>query len=321
MKQPLISVIMPVYNAEAYLKEAIDSILEQTFTDFELIAIDDGSVDGSRKLLEHYAKVDPRIKVVIHKQNMRLVATLNDGLSLAQGEYIARMDSDDMSFPKRFELQVDILQRMPQVVLVAGTYEIIDEEGEFIYREVIPVNDRDIKRTMFLRNPIAHGSVMFRRSAIEQVGGYIDYGPTEDFELWTRMATIGEFQGMEETIFRWRINTKGISKNNVALADKFMKQHTGDLWSKGMPSVLGTEVLRHDARHYFQTYKKRGFQMRNGILADNAQIGIGLIHRGHPIKGTHQLFAVMFVGRSGLKQALGRIGPALATIARGHAGI
>jgi glycosyltransferase involved in cell wall biosynthesis len=320
MKQPLVSVIMPVYNASSYLKESIDSILEQTYTNFELLAINDGSTDDSDKLLEHYAKLDPRIKIVTHKKNMRLVATLNEGLNLAKGEYIARMDSDDISFPKRFELQVAVLQKEPQIVLVAGAFEVIDEDGEFMYREVMPVNDRDIKRVMLLRNVFAHGSVMFRKSAIEQVGPYRDdCGPTEDFELWSRLSTIGEFRGLETAIFRWRVNMQGISRNSADLAGKYMKQHTDTLWAKALPMVIGSNELRRDSRYYFQKYKKHGFEMRKLVLNTNAQIGIGLIHRGHPLSGAHQLLAVALVGRSGLRAVIHRTRSSLQTLTRGNA--
>lgn len=303
-KAPRISVIMPVYNTERYLKEAVDSILEQTYTDFELIAINDGSKDGCRQILDHYAAIDDRL-VVVHQENQGLVKTLNRGIEMARGEFIARMDADDVSFPRRFEQQIEVFDAHKDVVLVAGGFEIIDEEGEFLYREVVPAHDRDIKRSMLLRNPIAHGSVMFRKAACETVGLYSDAcGPTEDFELWSRLATVGKFVGLEPAIFKWRINRKGISSNNNKLQLEIMKRHTAALWAVEFPAVLSAKALRAHGRHYFQHYKKRGFDMRAIILSDSAQIGLKMIRHGHLFKGLHQLFAVAVSTRTGLKLAL-----------------
>jgi len=305
--KPRISVIMPVYNTEAYLKEAVDSILGQTYTNFELIAINDGSKDGSAAILDHYARIDKRMHV-IHQENAGLVKTLNRGLALAKGEFIARMDADDVSFPRRFELQLEAFDANPDAVLVAGGFEIIDEESEFLYREVIAANDRDIKRSMLLRNPIAHGSVMFRKSASDKVGGYSDAcGPTEDFELWSRLSLLGTFIGLEQTIFRWRVNRKGITSNNNKLQIEIMKRHVAALWANNFPEVLSAKTLREDGRRYFKTYKKRGFDMRNIILSDNSQIAFQMMKRGRFFMGLHQLFAVATASRTGFKLALHRL--------------
>ncbi len=306
-KKPRISVIMPVYNTERYLREAVDSILEQTYTNFELIAINDGSKDGSGAILDHYAKIDSRVRV-IHQENAGIVITLNKGIDLAQGEFIARMDGDDVSFARRFELQLEVFDDQPNTVLVAGGFEIIDEEGEFLYREVIPASNRDIKRSMLLRNPIAHGSVMFRKNACDVAGKYSDAcGPTEDFELWTRLSLVGDFFGLEATIFRWRVNRKGITSNSGKLQLEIMERHIAALWGAEFPAVLSAKTLRESGRRYFQTYKKRGYDMRNIMLSDSAQIGLQMVKRGRLIMGLHQFFAVAMASRTGLKTAIHRL--------------
>jgi glycosyltransferase involved in cell wall biosynthesis len=306
-KNPLVSVIMPVYNNDEYVKQAVDSILEQTYPHFELIALDDGSKDNSGKILDEYAKRDPRVRVV-HKENEGLVKTLNRGIEMSKGELIARMDGDDISFPKRFEQQVAVFQSHPKVVLVAGGFEIIDEENEFLYREVIPAKSEDIKRSMLLRNPVAHGSVMFRRSALDKVGPYSsDCGPTEDFELWTRLATVGDFHGLEQTVFRWRVNFKGITRNNNTAVVENMKRHQDRLWENNFPEIWSAKRLRDNGRHYFMNYKKRGMDMKNIVLADNASIAIRLVMKGHAMKGLHQLFAVATANRRGIKAAIHRV--------------
>lgn len=316
-KRPLVSVIMPVYNNEPYVKQAVDSILEQTYSNFELIAIDDGSSDGSGKILDSYAKQDGRVRV-IHQPNKGLVATLNRGIAESTGEYIARMDGDDISFPRRFEQQVAVLEAHENVVLVAGGFEVIDEDNEFIYREVVPAISADIKRSMLLRNPIAHGSVMFRRSALDAVGMYSDQcGPTEDFELWTRLSVVGDFVGLEPTIFRWRVNRKGITSNNNKLQVKIMKEHVNGLWATNFPKVQGTKHLRARGKEYYHGYKRRGISMKEIVYADNAQIGVKMIARGHLLMGLHQLLAVAACNRTGLRAVVHR----LRLTVRGHASI
>lgn len=307
---------MPVYNAERYLKEAVDSILEQTYENFELIAINDGSKDSSGAILDTYAKSDKRV-VVVHQKNRGIVATLNRGIELARGEFIARMDSDDVSFPRRFELQVEVLDKDPAVVLVAGGFEVIDEEGEFLYREVLPAHDADLKRRMLLRNPLAHGSVMLRKSALDKIGVYTDeFGPTEDFELWSRMSSTGKFAALEQAIFKWRVNRAGITSNNGHLQIKIMKQHTGKLWKSNFPTVLNSKQLRAKSRDYFMNYKKRGIDMKTIILNDNIEVAAALIRRGHRIEGMHQFLAVATANRTGAKMAYHYIKYLLRTIPR-----
>lgn len=303
---PRVSVIMPVYDVEQYIKKAVDSILEQTYSDFELIAVNDGSPDNSLKILEKYARQDDRIHVV-SQENRGLVATLNRGISLARGEYIARMDPDDISFPRRFEQQVAVLDAYSSVVLVAGGFEVIDQDDEFLYREVIPVHNEDIKRSMFLRNPIAHGSVMFRKKAFDIIGGYSSTcGPMEDFYLWTQLAKLGEIEAVESAVYRWRVNSNGITSNKNKEVLAATKRHIDTLWVESFPQVLGTRELRRRGMRYFRTYKKRGVDMKNVVWADNTRIAVKMIRRGHLVKGLQQLLAVALTGRAGIKAVIHR---------------
>lgn len=297
---------MPVYNAERYLKQAVDSILDQTFSDFELIAINDGSTDRSGDILEHYQKVDNRVTIV-QRENRGLVATLNEGIDMAQGEYIARQDSDDISFSTRFEHQVEALDAHPQVVLVTGSFEVFDEQDEYLYREVLPAHDEDIKRAMYLRNPIGHGSVMFRRASCVQVGLYSDKcGPTEDFELWARLAEVGKFMAIETAAFHWRVNTTGITSTHNNVQIELMKQHIHKLWKKKYPTILNSKQLRQRGREYYQNYPRHGVAMKENMLADNTQLAVKMMRRGRPLLGIRQLLAVALVGRSGIRAVYDR---------------
>lgn len=298
---------MPVYNAGKFLQDAIDSVLKQTFENFELIAINDGSTDKSGEILDQYARLDPRI-IVKHRENRGLVATLNESISLARGDYIARLDSDDIAFSDRLSRQVAILSKKPKVVLVAGCFEVFDEDSEYLYREVIPAYNEDIKRAMYLRNPIGHSSVMFRKSAFDKVGGYSsECGPTEDYELWSRLAREGEFYALEHAVFKWRVNTQGITSTQNAEQIRIMKSHTNMLWDTNPPIILSRKHLKKITARYYHTFDKYGVSMKEVVLSDNAQLGVKMIKRGHIIKGLHQLLVVASLGRSGLKTVYRRI--------------
>jgi glycosyltransferase involved in cell wall biosynthesis len=304
---PKVSVLMPVYNAERYLKQAIDSILDQTFTDFELIAINDGSTDKSGQILDYYKDIDGRV-IVVQRENRGLVATLNEAIQLAKGEYLARQDSDDISFSTRFEKQVEVLEANENVVLVSGGFEVFDEQDEYLYREVLPTDDEDIKRAMYLRNPIGHGSVMFRKAACIEAGMYGDKaGPTEDFELWSRLAKLGKFSAVEGAAYHWRVNTQGITSNNNKLQAQLMKEHINNIWQKSFPKVMTSHILRQRGKYYYKTYTKRGVAMKENMLADNAQLAVKMVRRGHVVKGIQQMVAVALVGRSGLRAVYYRL--------------
>jgi glycosyltransferase involved in cell wall biosynthesis len=298
---PRISVLMPVYNAERFLRQAVDSILEQTYADFELIAIDDGSKDASGTILDEYAAQDPRVRV-FHQENQGLVTTLNRAIELSHGEYLARQDGDDVSFPLRFEQQAAVLDSQPDVVLVSGGFEVFDEEDEFLYREVLPTDDQEIKRAMYLRNPIGHGSVMFRKDAALAAGLYSDqHGPTEDYELWSRLAKQGKFAAVEQAVYHWRVNPAGITSNSNKVMLEIMRGHIDRLWLEQAPPLLSAKQLRQKGYHYYSTYRKRGVDMKNDMLADNAQIAFKMMRRGNFFMGCRQLLAVALVGRSGLR--------------------
>lgn len=301
---PTVSVIMPVYNVAPYLRQALDSILNQTYSDFELIAVDDGSTDESGKILDDYARKDSRVKA-FHQQNQGVVAASNYAASVASGVYLARQDSDDISFLRRLELQVATLEAHPGLALVTGGFEGFDEDDEYIYREILPAKDEDIKRGLYLRNTIGHGSVMFRKDLFWEVGGYGANGDTrgiaEDYELFLRLATKGEFRALEAFMYRWRINTRGITSTQSKLMAQIVKEHINNLWATTpCPRVMSTRELRAKGRYYIRNFKKRGIAMKQVTLADNAQMAIKMIKYGHPLRGVHQLFAVMLVGRSGV---------------------
>ena len=212
-KKPAISVCMPVYNAERYLTEAVDSVLAQTFGDFEFIIVDDGSTDGSREMLNHYASTDPRVRM-IRRPNLGVRKTLNDCLQLARGEFIARMDADDMCLPDRFELQVNYLRKHPDVVLLGCAYDLIDGAGRLL-RHLKQPQDNDSLQQICLsgRTPICHPSAMMRREPTLRVGGYDEeFTVAQDLDLWLRLGEVGKMACLPQTLVKYRLHEKSISE-------------------------------------------------------------------------------------------------------------
>jgi glycosyltransferase involved in cell wall biosynthesis len=214
---PKISVIMSVYNGEKYLKLAVESILNQSFKDFEFIIIDDGSVDKSLDLLRDFQKSDERIKIISRK-NKGLIASLNEGVGLAQGEYIARMDTDDISKIDRLEKQVKYMEE--NNLVVCGTWaEAIDSLGNKIKDMNYPPSEKKIKSFALLHNPFIHPSVMFRKDIFEKVGGYRNFFKyIEDYELWTRIIFKYKTGNIPEALLYYRLHEEQITqKNNLEM--------------------------------------------------------------------------------------------------------
>lgn len=187
---PTVTVLMPVYNGVAFLREAIDSVLNQTFNDFEFLIIDDASTDGSVALIESYT--DPRIQLVRNEKNMGQVATLNKGLSLAKGKYIARLDQDDVCLPSRFQKQVTLLNKRPEIAVVGTLIQGMNEQGQAIDIRGMAVDDRVAFIAYLLLGdcPLGHPSVLFRREVAIESGSYdTSFAPAEDYELWCRLAS------------------------------------------------------------------------------------------------------------------------------------
>ena len=206
---PKVSVVMSVYNEERHVEEAIRSILDQTFKDFEFIVVDDGSTDKTPQILRSFS--DPRLKI-IRQRNMGLTKALNRGISLAEGEYIARMDADDVSLPERLERQVKFLDENPEVGIVGTAYYEIDAEGRILGRERFPTRDEDLRKVLIRYNPFFHASVMIRRTVFEKVGLYDESFPyAQDYELWFRVARHFKLANLPEFLMMRRYEMKNIS--------------------------------------------------------------------------------------------------------------
>ena len=198
---PKISVIMPVYNGEKYLREAIDSILTQTYADFEFLIIDDGSTDASPQIVRSYN--DLRIRFYQNERNMGVAATLNRGLDLASGEYIARMDADDISLPQRFVRQIAYFDRHPEYGICGSNIRIFSggqDERVAVYSE----RDAHIRADMMFNSAFAHPSVMLRTTALDGIRYDCVYEKAEDYELWYRLLSRTKGYNIQEPLLRYR---------------------------------------------------------------------------------------------------------------------
>lgn len=306
-KSPLVSIVMPVYNAEQYLAEAVVSVLNQTHQSIELVAINDGSKDNSLTILEEFAKNDSRLRIITQK-NTGIVGALNRGIQESRGVYIARMDADDVSFLSRIEKQVAAIEANPKAVLVATGFEVIDENSEFMYREIIPRTNEDIKRTLLLYNPIAHGSVLLRKSSVDEVGGYSSKcGPTEDYELWMRLSKVGDFIGLEDLLYKWRQNRNGITFTNNAAMQEHTRKNIENYWKQTSVSVLNRDDIIKTGSYYLTTSYRYGPDTKNIVFSNIAQVSVKLIKHGRIKDGLLQLLMLASTGRTGLRYVWYRI--------------
>lgn len=209
--KPFVTVLVSVYNAEIFLKEAINSVLNQTFKDFELLMIDDGSVDKSLKVIKSYE--DKRIKIVIHKNNRGLIFSLNEGLKLSRGKYIVRMDSDDISLPTRILEQVDFMEKNRQVVACGAWAEAIDENGVFMFKMKSPAGLL-LKYNFWKPTPLIHPSVIMRKSMLKGFRFSKTATMAEDYDLWLRLNRRHKLFNLSKFLIRYRIHRKSISHKN-----------------------------------------------------------------------------------------------------------
>ena len=232
-----ISVVMSVYNAEKYLREALDSILNQVFTDFEFIIIDDGSTDRTTEILDSYT--DPQIIRLKNEKNIGLAAALNKGIAIARGEYIARMDADDVSLPKRFDQQIQYLTNHPNIGIVGTWVKRIDEDGNEIELFKPPTSADLIKWSLLFDNCLYHSSVMIRRTVLEQIGNYCSTSLfAQDYELWLRASCDVEIVNLGEILHSGRESEGQVSVQHRQQQDEFALKAQQAVFNR----ILGREI-------------------------------------------------------------------------------
>lgn len=233
---PTVTVLMSVYNSEDYLAEAIESILDQTYKDFEFLIINDGSTDSSLKIIKNYK--DKRIRL-ISRPNKGLVASLNEGIEKARGKYLARMDSDDISPAYRLQKEVTFLDTHPNVGMVGSNYTIIEEDGTELVTTNVFTHPHDLKVAQVTCNQFGHGSIMARLSVLKELNGYdASVGHVEDYHLWTRISRVTDIANFVEPLYFYRRNSEGVTQKNLQL------------------QVDQTFAVRDEAFHHFLKHRR-----------------------------------------------------------------
>ena len=223
---------MPVYNAVQYVSEAIESILSQTFEDFEFVIVDDGSTDGSSEILNNFAKRDSRIRL-ISRENKGLVASLNEGIAAARGEFIARMDADDISLSDRFEKQLELFWLDNDLAAVGCQRTLIDSDGDSLnLPRLLPTNHENIDADNLNGVvSVVHPSTMIRKSALQAVGGYRSWSIGEDLDLWLRLAESQKLANLSDVLLKYRVTPSSYTSTrndqaivNTIIADAYRRR-------------------------------------------------------------------------------------------------
>lgn len=270
MRAPMVTVLMSVYNGEKFLKEAVESILNQTFDDFEFLIINDGSTDKSVEIIKEFN--DERIRLINNETNLKLIASLNKGINLAKGKYIARMDCDDISMPERLENQVKFLEENKEYGLVGTWYEIIDAEGNKNKKVSYPTNNDLIKLFLSLNCPLAHGSIIGRTELFKKNSyGSKTYSAVEDYELWTRISKETKIYNIPKYLFRYRVygesysdtktekmynETLQLSKDSYKINKKYYKKLAKEQILKNMYKSEDEEVIKY-VNNWILSFAKR----------------------------------------------------------------
>jgi len=206
MKKELVSVVIPVYNDGKYLDKALESVYGQSYKDFEVVIVNDGSIDDTKDVIFKWQKKYKNIILFSHDKNLGFVRSLNDGVLSASGKYIARLDADDIWIDfKKIEKQVEFFEKHPKYVLSGGGIVTVEEEGnKEVGRYLFPEKDNEIRKSLLSYNLFAHSSVMFLKSAFLDIKGYNEkYGFFADADLWLKMGTVGKMYNFQEYFIQY----------------------------------------------------------------------------------------------------------------------
>jgi len=260
--KPIISVILPIYNGEEYLNEAMESILIQTFKDFELIVIDDASNDNSVEIINKYE--DPRIKLHENKKNIGQASSENIGLTLSSGKYIARLDQDDVMLQDRLGIQVEYLEKNPDIAAIGCQYFCIDENGSPLDEMHWPVGFKNNLYSLITGfSPVGHPGALIRKNVLEQVGKYDPrYAPAEDYELWLRLVANGhKINNLDLFLTKHR---KHRMQTSTLKKDLLRKKHTL-AFKNFYHLIVGMEQSTNDLIEYFNIFKFKSKVKQNNI--------------------------------------------------------
>ncbi len=217
---PLVSIIMPAYNCELYIEAAVQSILDQTYKDFELIIVNDCSTDNTGQIIDALTKKDSRIKVFHNKNNIKQTRTRNFAIKQAKGAYIALMDGDDIRQSTSIAKQVDFLEEHPKVVVVGTGAAICDQQMKHLNDRLYPLVDSQIRRTFFRYSPFCLASLMIRSDKLEQPAYNAELEPAEDIDLAMRLGKVGRLANLPEVLYKVRTHKQSVTQVGARLMEK-----------------------------------------------------------------------------------------------------
>lgn len=256
-EKPKISVCMAAYNSDVYIKESIESILNQRFTDFELIIVNDGSTDRTTEIINIFH--DNRIRVLHNEKNEGLVFTRNRLVDAARADLIAILDSDDIAYPNRLELQYHYMVSHPKIALLGGHANIIDSSGGYTGQKFIqPITDH-YDYFMLFGSMFINSATVFRKNIFNQVGGYRDYAPAEDFDLFMRIAEVAQVKNLDEVLVKYRIHEKNTSTIKKQLQQKNELRLIANL-QNSLEMVKKDELLNLHFELFSRTYNEVHFE-------------------------------------------------------------
>lgn len=235
---------MPAFNASNYLSIAVESILNQTFADFEFIIVDDGSTDSTRLRLGYYAEKDNRIRVLSKDANQGITASLNYALEHARGRFVARIDVDDISMSRRFERQIAEFLADDKLVLCGSNAIRVSNKLIPLYPTVLPTNDWDIRCLFPFENPFVHSSVMMRTDSLREVGGYDEnFYVTQDYELWMRLLEKGRVRNIRNPLMLLRFHAKSITAKSRSSQIKFARLVQTEYTKRFVPDIVPVDCM------------------------------------------------------------------------------
>jgi glycosyltransferase involved in cell wall biosynthesis len=215
-QSPILSIILPAYNAATYIAETIESVLHQDYTNFELLIIDDGSTDTTAQVVHPFTS-DQRVIYIKDEHNIGLIQTLNKGISLAKGKYIGRIDADDIWHnPNKISMQMEYFDTHPDTVLIGTSAIAIDQSGKTLFTMKYPSEEQIIRKQFLSGNPFIHPSVICLKEAMVNAGGFLTEDTyAEDYGLWLRIAALGHIHNISEPLMKYRIHGNGVSQSNA----------------------------------------------------------------------------------------------------------
>ena len=284
---PAVSVLMSVYNGADYLPPALDSLLDQTFEDFELVVVDDASTDETPGILDEYEERDDRIFVMRNSENLRQAGARNRGLSLCTAPFVAIADADDIYEKDRLQCQVDFMNENPEVGVLSSNVHRVDQDGKNLRRSNLPLRHEAIRLQMNYTFPLRHPATMFRRDLLLEAGGYNEEAaPVEDVELCGRLIRHTQFANLEEPLVRWRRHdassfvTRGQAGRRIALytRQRMLREYTGETFSLEQVEALHTLLKLRSVCH-FQAVVEEGLEIAKTLRDELRRRGLGDLRR------------------------------------------